>query len=162
MGVDPEAAANVAAGFAKLAGFDMPLATPLRECGTHRRMKQLFEFEIVINVPGGALEEAEFLDALFKAGLDDTIVGLGRPDRIALSFTGDGTSLEQVLTDAVVQIISAFPSASVQIVDLATMGNMTGKAEVIRRVRAVAAQKATAGDGAAASQDFLYGPDGLP
>ena len=29
MGVDPEAAANVTAGFAKLAGFDMPLATPL-------------------------------------------------------------------------------------------------------------------------------------
>lgn len=31
MGVDPEAAANVAAGFAKLAGFDLPLATPLPE-----------------------------------------------------------------------------------------------------------------------------------
>ena len=125
-------------------------------------MKQLFEFEIVINVPDGAIEESEVLDALFEAGLDDTIVGLGRPDKIVLSFTRDGTSLEQVLTDAVVQIISAFPSASVQIVDLATMGNITGKAEVIRRVRAVAAQKATAGDGAAASQDFLYGPDGSP
>ena len=31
MGVDPRAAANVAAGFAKLAGFDLPLATPLPE-----------------------------------------------------------------------------------------------------------------------------------
>ena len=31
MGIDPEAAANVAAGFAKLAGFDLPLATPLPE-----------------------------------------------------------------------------------------------------------------------------------
>ncbi|NRQ10138.1 hypothetical protein [Aliiroseovarius sp. xm-v-208] len=31
MGVDPRAAANVAAGFAKLAGFILPLATPLPE-----------------------------------------------------------------------------------------------------------------------------------
>lgn len=31
MGVDPRAAANVAAGFAKLAGFDLPLATSLPE-----------------------------------------------------------------------------------------------------------------------------------
>ena len=31
MGVDPRAAANVASGFAKLAGFDLPLATPFPE-----------------------------------------------------------------------------------------------------------------------------------
>lgn len=31
MGVDPRAAANVAAGFAKLAGFALPLATPFPE-----------------------------------------------------------------------------------------------------------------------------------
>jgi hypothetical protein len=44
-------------------------------------MKRMFEFEIVINFPDGALGEAEVLDVLFEAGLDDTIVGLGRPDR---------------------------------------------------------------------------------
>lgn len=80
----------------------------------------------------------------------------------ALSFTRDGSSLEQVLTDAVVQIIVAFPSASVEIVDLVVFGNMIHKAEVIRRVRTAAVQKATAGVGAAAGQDFLYGPDGWP
>ncbi len=122
----------------------------------------MFEFEIVINFPDEALEEAEVLDALFEAGLDDTIVGLGRPDRIALSFTQDGSNLEQVLTDAVAQIMAAFPSASVQIVDLAVLDNTKHEAEVIRRVRAAAVQKATTGDDAAASQDFLYGPDGLP
>ena len=125
-------------------------------------MKRMFEFEIVINFPDGALGEAEVLDALFEAGLDDRIVGLGWPDRIALSFTRDGSNLEQVLTDAVAQIMAAFPSASVQIVDLAVLGNTKHKAEVIRRVRAAAVQKAKAGDNAAASQDFLYGPDGLP
>ncbi|MHC0055022.1 hypothetical protein [Actibacterium sp. D379-3] len=122
----------------------------------------MFEFDIVINFPDGKADEAAVLDALVEAGLDDTIVGTGRPDVIALSFTRNGPNLEQVLTDAVAQIMAAFPSASVQIVDLAVLGNTKHKAETIRRVRAVAAQKATAGASPACSQDFLYGPDGLP
>jgi hypothetical protein len=122
----------------------------------------MFEFEIVIVFPVGKPSEAVVLDALFLAGLDDTIVGTGRPDRIALGFSRDGPGLEQVLTAAVAQIIAAFPSASVQIVDLVLLGNITGNAETIRRVRAVAAQKATAGGSAACSQDCLYGPDRLP
>lgn len=109
-------------------------------------MKRMFEFEIVINFPDEALEDAEVLDALFEAGLDDTLVGLGRPDRIALSFTRDGSNVEQVLTDAVAQIMAAFPPASVQVVDLALLGNTKHKAEVIRRIRTSGAQNAKAGE----------------
>ena len=116
----------------------------------------------VFNFPDGKPDEAAVLDALFQAGLDDTIVGTGRSDRIALGFIRDGPDLEQVLTAAVAQVVAAFPSASVQIMDLVVFGNMTRKAEVIRRVRTAAVQMATAGEGAAASQDFLYGPEGLP
>ena len=122
----------------------------------------MFEFEIVINFLDGKPDEAAVLDALFQAGLDDTIVGTGRSDRIALGFTRDGPDLEQVLTAAVAQVVAAFPSASVQVLDLAVLGDVRGKAETIRRVRALAAQKAAAGASAACSQDFLYGPDGLP
>ena len=122
----------------------------------------MFEFEVVLNFPAGKPDEAAVLDALFEAGLDDTIVGTGRPDVIGLSFTRNGPNLEQVLTAAVAQIMAAFPSESVQVLDLTVLGDARGKAEIIRRVRAVAAQKATAGASAACSQDFLYGPDGLP
>ena len=122
----------------------------------------MFEFEIMINFPDGKPDEAAVLDALFQAGLDDTIVGTGRPDRIALGFTRNGPNLEQVLTDAVKQVIAAFPADSAQVARLAVLGDVKGKAETIRRVRAVAAQKATAGASPACSQDFLYGPDGLP
>jgi hypothetical protein len=125
-------------------------------------MKPMFEFEIVISFPGGKPDEAEVLDALFQAGLDDTIVGTGRPDVNALSFTRSGPNLEQVLTAAVAQIMAAFPSESVQVLDLTVLGDLRGKAETIRRVRAIAAQKAAARASAACSQDFLYGPDGLP
>ena len=122
----------------------------------------MFEFEIVINFPDGKADVAAVLDALVEAGLDDTIVGTGRPDVIALSFTRNGPNLEQVLTAAVAQIMAALQSASVQVLDLAVLGDVKGKAETIRRVRAVAAQKATAGASPACSQDFLYGPHGLP
>ena len=57
-------------------------------------MTFMFEFEIVINFPDGKPDEAAVLDALFQAGLDDTIVGTGRSDRIALGFTRDGPDLE--------------------------------------------------------------------
>lgn len=122
----------------------------------------MFEFEIVIIFLDGKHDEAAVLDALFQAGLDDTIVGTGRPDRIALGFTRHGPDLEQVLTAAVAQVVAAFPTASVQIMDLAVLGDVRGKAKTIRRVRAASARKATASDSAAFSQDFLYGPDGLP
>ena len=60
-------------------------------------MKPMFEFEVVLNFPHGKPDEAAGLDALFLAGLDDTIVGTGRPDVIALSFTRNGPTLEQVI-----------------------------------------------------------------
>jgi len=122
----------------------------------------MFEFEIVISFPGGTPDEAKVLGALFQAGLDDTIVGTGRPDVIALSYTRNGPNLEQVLSDAVKQVIAAFPAATAQVAGVTVLGDVKGKAETIRRVRAIAAQKATAGASAACSQDFLYGPDGLP
>lgn len=122
----------------------------------------MFEFEIVISFPGGTPDEAKVLGALFQAGLDDTIVGTGRPDVIALSYTRNGPNLEQVLSDAVKQVIAAFPAATAQVAGVTVLGDVKGKAETIRRVRALAAQKAAAGASAACSQDFLYGPDGLP
>ena len=112
----------------------------------------MFEFEIVINFPDGKPDEAAVLDALFQAGLDDTIVGTGRSDRIALGFTRDGPDLEQVLTAAVAQVVAAFPSASVQIMDLVVLGDVRGKAETIHRVRAAAARKATASESALQSE----------
>tara|TARA_R110002124_G_scaffold76753_2_gene205600 strand:- start:46492 stop:46884 length:393 start_codon:yes stop_codon:yes gene_type:complete len=87
----------------------------------------MFEFEIVINFPDGKPDEAAVLDALFQAGLDDTIVGTGRSDRIALGFTRDGPDLEQVLTAAVAQVVAAFPSASVQVLDLAVLGDVRAR-----------------------------------
>jgi hypothetical protein len=68
-------------------------------------MKPMVEFESVISFTGGKPDEAEVLEALFQAGLDDTIVGTGRPDVNALSFTRSGPNLEQVLTAAVAQIM---------------------------------------------------------
>ena len=117
-----------------------------RKRGTHRKMKPMFEFEITINFPDGKPDEVAVLEALFQAGLDDTIVGTGRPDVIGLSFTRNGPNLEQVLMDAVKQVLAAFPAASAQVAGLAVMGDVNGKAEVIRRVRAAAAQKTKAGD----------------
>ena len=78
-------------------------------------MTFMFEFELVISFPGGTPDEAKVLGALFQAGLDDTIVGTGRPDVIALSYTRNGPNLEQVLSDAVKQVIAAFPAATAQV-----------------------------------------------
>lgn len=50
---------------------------------------------------------------------------------IALSFTRNDPNLEQVLTAALAQIMAALPSASAQVLDLAVLGDVRGKAETM-------------------------------
>lgn len=45
-----------------------------------------FEFELIFALPGTDLEEDVLADALFEAGCDDALVGLGTPGTIGLGF----------------------------------------------------------------------------
>lgn len=71
-----------------------------------------FEFDIVVSLPQGAEDEDAIMDALFEAGCDDAVVGLGAPGIIGLGFTRAGADAEVVISDAVTQVMSALPKGA--------------------------------------------------
>jgi hypothetical protein len=71
-----------------------------------------FEFDIVVALPKGAEDEDAIIDALFEAGCDDAVVGLGASGIIGLGFTRAGEDAEAVISDAVTQVLSALPKGA--------------------------------------------------
>ena len=71
-----------------------------------------FEFDIVVALPKGAEDEDAIMDALFEAGCDDAVVGLGASGIIGLGFTRAGEDAEAVISDAVTQVLSALPKGA--------------------------------------------------
>jgi hypothetical protein len=71
-----------------------------------------FEFDIVVSLPKGAADEDAIMDALFEAGCDDAVVGLGASGIVGLGFTRAGEDAEVVISDAVTQVLSALPTGA--------------------------------------------------
>lgn len=71
-----------------------------------------FEFDIVVSLPKGAEDEDAIMDALFEAGCDDGVVGLGASGIVGLGFTRAGGDAEVVISDAVTQVLSALPEGA--------------------------------------------------
>jgi len=71
-----------------------------------------FEFDIVVSLPKGAEDEDAIMDALFEAGCDDAVVGLGASGIVGLGFTRAGGDAEVVISDAVTQVLSALPEGA--------------------------------------------------
>lgn len=71
-----------------------------------------FEFDIVVALPKGAEDEDAIMDALFEAGCDDAVVGLGVSGIIGLGFTRAGEDAEAVISEAVTQVLSALPKGA--------------------------------------------------
>lgn len=59
-------------------------------------------------------------------------------------------------------ILTRHGQAAVRLVPVKTVPDRKSRRALLEAVRAAAAGKATAGESAARSQDFLYGDDGLP
>jgi predicted DNA-binding transcriptional regulator AlpA len=54
-------------------------------------------------------DPADFLDALFEAGCDDAVVGVGRPGMVGLDFARDAESAEAALRSAIDDVVRAIP-----------------------------------------------------
>lgn len=71
-----------------------------------------FEFDLVIALPANAPEQDDLLDALFEAGCDDGVVGVGAAGILGLGFTRAGTDAEAVIAETLAQVLSALPEGS--------------------------------------------------
>lgn len=95
-----------------------------------------FEFDLVFSLPRKDLDQDAILDALFEAGCDDAVVGLGAPGMVGLAFTRRGENAEDVITSAVKAVLTALPEGTkLREVkpDLVSQGDVAARLQVSRQ-----------------------------
>lgn len=95
-----------------------------------------FEFDLVFALPRKNMDQDVIVDALFEAGCDDAVIGLGAPGLIGLAFTRSGEDAEGVIADAVKAALSALPEGTkLREVkpDLVSQGDVAARLQVSRQ-----------------------------
>lgn len=75
------------------------------------RPARLFEFDLIFKLPADAPDPAAHVDALFEAGCDDALPGVGLPGTIALAFSREATTPEDAMGSALRDVRKAIPGA---------------------------------------------------
>lgn len=73
-------------------------------------MNRDYDFTLKFSVPPN-LAQDQIESALFQAGCDDAIIGLGQKGRLALNFTREASSAEQAMLSAIQDVQLAVPAA---------------------------------------------------
>jgi len=95
-----------------------------------------FEFDLVFALPRKDVDQDTIVDALFEAGCDDAVVGLGAPGLLGLAFTRAGEDAEAVIAEAVKAALSALPEGTkLREVkpDLVSQGEVAARLQVSRQ-----------------------------
>jgi predicted DNA-binding transcriptional regulator AlpA len=71
-----------------------------------------YTFSLNFALPGRDGDPEQYLDALFDAGCDDGVVGVGQYGMIGLDFTRAATSAEAAIRSAVENVRTAIPGAT--------------------------------------------------
>lgn len=69
------------------------------------------DFILRFTLPDPTSNPADFTEALFKAGCDDAVVGVGNPGAIAFDFCREAPTAELAVRSAVDAVLSAIPGA---------------------------------------------------
>src|SRR5271163_2361478 len=75
------------------------------------RVMKTYEFTLLFALPEGARTPADFVDALYEAGCDDAVVGIGNPRSIALRFSRDAGTASEAVQSAIRGALEAIPDA---------------------------------------------------
>lgn len=97
---------------------------------------EAFEFDLIFALPRKDLDLNTILDALFEAGCDDAVIGLGTPGLVGMAFTRSGEVAEEVITGAIRVALSALPKGTrLREVkpDLVSQGDVAARLEVSRQ-----------------------------
>ena len=70
-----------------------------------------YEFTLKFSLPDASEDPSDYIEALYEAGCDDAVIGVGQPGRIALNFTRTAKSAFEAASSAMRDIRSAIPDA---------------------------------------------------
>ncbi|MEW8087955.1 MAG: hypothetical protein AB2652_04825 [Candidatus Thiodiazotropha endolucinida] len=71
-----------------------------------------YQFQLTFNLPGDEDDPQRHLDALYAAGCDDAVVGVGTPGSIALQFSRKASTEEEAISTAIGDVYKAVPGAA--------------------------------------------------
>jgi hypothetical protein len=77
----------------------------------------IYEFVLKFALPDLTADPARYLDALFAAGCDDAIIGIGSRGSIALDFAREAPSAESAVESAIKGVTTAIPGARLVQID---------------------------------------------
>lgn len=91
----------------------------------------VYEFELIFSLVEPFDDPDDIVNALFEAGCGDAIVGVGKRDRIALSFSRDAASAGEAMASAWREVREALRGAELveakpDLVNLSDMAEMLG------------------------------------
>ncbi len=75
------------------------------------RPARTFEFDLIFKLPAEAPDPDTHVDALFEAGCDDALPGVGLPGTIALAFAREASTATEAMTSALRDVRKAIPGA---------------------------------------------------
>lgn len=70
-----------------------------------------FEFELIFKLPDTQSDPESYLDALYEAGCDDALPGIGREGMITLSFIREADTAFEAISSAISNVKTAIPGA---------------------------------------------------
>jgi len=68
-----------------------------------------YTFDLVFALPNKSDDPESFVDALYDAGCDDSLIGLGRQGQIALDFMRQAPSKDKAVRSAIESVHKAIP-----------------------------------------------------
>jgi hypothetical protein len=71
-----------------------------------------YSFTLKFNFPDVRSEPDCYIDRLYEAGCDDTLIGIGKQGCIALDFTRSAASAFEAVSSAIVDVKKVIPDAS--------------------------------------------------
>jgi len=95
-----------------------------------------FEFDLVFALPQGVADEGAVLDALYEAGCENAVIGLGAPGLIGVGVTRSGTDAEAVISATARRILNGLPEGlTLREVrpDLVTLAEVAARLKVTRQ-----------------------------
>jgi len=70
-----------------------------------------YEFVLRFQLPDVEAQPDDYLDALYEAGCDDALVGIGLPGYIGLDFCREAESASEAISSAIENTLAAIPDA---------------------------------------------------
>lgn len=71
----------------------------------------MYDFILRFALPDPTLDPVHLTDAIFAAGCDDSVVGVGKLGSIALDFSREAPTAEDAVNSAINAVIRAIPGA---------------------------------------------------